>query len=493
MTSLTIAGISLDKILAKHGKDIEELQKKADEASGLELTDEFLSVVLKSVMAALKRDNTYALEDRVKTLEAKHQSDNAQQKERYGTQIVELEAKLVKDFNSKIEQTQTSAQNKLDELGSDIEKMKSRLMGLGSQLGETNEKIDGLRELFERNNNEMNEKHTKLEEELFKVMKAKIADTWALCDGRLTSLEDDLFRTKAQHAETFESSKKAHADVSGRVEQIESTYATQNDVRLKADISLVSAKAESSDIKKMTAEFEGIHRHMDMFSAQVNETVKKMEEEVEAKAEARAKWVYETLKKEFTKADDGTDIGKIKCLVCDQTISQKTEVESNVFSGPGMTQVIKPQGQTREIFDDGDDEAPGVSVPRNPSRVRPASATNQNERNDYMYNRKLVSIGATPSNNLLTMILQQQQNRQDEIFEEERFQEEKYVKTLQAVVPVQHNYPPEKDETVHQDYFHGLQMKFKGTSSNGVHKKGNPLLAKNKTRPGTAPAQRSRR
>jgi len=91
------------------------------------------------------------------------------------------------------------------------------------------------------------------------------------------------------------------------------------------------------------------------------------------------------------------------------------------------------------------------------------------------------------------MILQQQQNRQDEIFEEERFQEEKYVKTLQAVVPVQHNYPPEKDETVHQDYFHGLQMKFKGTSSNGVHKKGNPLLAKNKTRPGTAPAQRSRR
>ena len=50
MTTLAIEGISLDKILAKHAKDIEELKRRSDEASGLELTEEVSGLVKRLVV-----------------------------------------------------------------------------------------------------------------------------------------------------------------------------------------------------------------------------------------------------------------------------------------------------------------------------------------------------------------------------------------------------------------------------------------------------------
>ena len=59
MTSLAIDGVTIERIVKKFRFDISELQRKADEAQGLEFDDELLLVLsLKSLLYLIQRRHT---------------------------------------------------------------------------------------------------------------------------------------------------------------------------------------------------------------------------------------------------------------------------------------------------------------------------------------------------------------------------------------------------------------------------------------------------
>ncbi len=228
----------------------------------------------------------------------------------------------------------------------------------------------------------------------------------------------------------------------------------------------------------------------------------------------------------------------MKCLVCDQPVQQKKEADSRGFGAP-LQPVLQPQGRTRDAFDDGGapeitkrDDSPGhngtgagnskrrpnsagpVSYEQNPPRVRPLSGSSETQ---YQYNRRLVSLGASPSNNLLTAILAQQQQHLGDVFEDESSQVgyQGVQRFAEAQVPRRVDYPPPRSTPVvagksnagqggSKDYFASLENKFihagsagrrpvkfvdDAAAAAGTLGQPNPLLQ----RPLSAPAHKTRR
>ena len=93
------------------------------------------------------------------------------------------------------------------------------------------------------------------------------------------------------------------------------------------------------------------------------------------------------------RGDNGTDIGRIRCLVCDQVVKQSTE-QDIVFGGPGMTHTIKsrkgspPRGKDR-----------GRSPP--PTHQRPNSAGNDHGNSKY----RAAAIPPSDSKSKLTKLV----------------------------------------------------------------------------------------
>ena len=74
-------------------------------------------MVVNKVLTALQNTKTYALEEQVKSLEAKTRSESIRQGNQYGAQIHALEERMVKEYTSKIEETREGANSRIDGLG----------------------------------------------------------------------------------------------------------------------------------------------------------------------------------------------------------------------------------------------------------------------------------------------------------------------------------------------------------------------------------------
>jgi hypothetical protein len=103
MTSLAIDGVTIERIVKKFRFDISELQRKADEAQGLEFDDELLAGIVTKVIALLDSKKTYASEE---DNNRQHLATNAQLNELSKSteqKFLDLENKMRNEYTEKMD------------------------------------------------------------------------------------------------------------------------------------------------------------------------------------------------------------------------------------------------------------------------------------------------------------------------------------------------------------------------------------------------------
>lgn len=134
------------------------------------------------------------------------------------------------------------------------------------------------------------------------------------------------------------------------------------DLDRKADTELLLMKADLSEISRLEDISDEIHRRLTQQAKEVGEGFNTLDAKIDKKSEKIAMWCLKNLRKELKRGsldvgdthdggdthyshhrgDGFGDIGRIKCLVCDQTIKQPYLAETG-FGPAGMNNTIRPQ------------------------------------------------------------------------------------------------------------------------------------------------------
>lgn len=130
--------------------------------------------------------------------------------------------------------------------------------------------------------------------------------------------------------------------------------ASKEELDLKADLEYADQKADITQLDHLRESLSELGRKLNLQSKELHEGFGKIDKKLDKKTDLIAQWCLKQVRKEIrgfnspepNKATEGTDIGKIKCLVCDQPVTQQTRTET-VFGGPGMKIQFKPLHQAR--------------------------------------------------------------------------------------------------------------------------------------------------
>jgi hypothetical protein len=148
--------------------------------------------------------------------------------------------------------------------------------------------------------------------------------------------------------------------------RIEPIYALVQDLEVrKADLHLLAAKADitdleefvsSTDLDAIKTDVEELNRHVAKVSEEVTNLSDNIDTSMETKSEKIAMWCLKVLKKEMMKRGSsssggggigggggaGGNIGRVKCLVCDQDTDQPIEA-ANLMFGAQMKNNMSPK------------------------------------------------------------------------------------------------------------------------------------------------------
>ena len=330
--------------------------------------------------------------------------------------------------------------------------------------------------------------------------KGKIADTFHSCDGRIRSLEDNLNTEMNRTTEGFDKFTTKLIDVDEKLNEITETAATKEDVKMKADGKDLAGKADSADLSITNDSISDLSRRMDHFSQKLSNQMKTLEQMTDTKLDNKMKYILELVRKKHD--EGGTDIGKVKCLVCDQPIGQKEETREVTMDAMANTVGTKRRS---------------ASPPRDKSNKEAVEISEE----EHYYHKSLASMGALPVNDALHSVIQKYAERQQaaaiEEADEEYKRESDYeslqrsrldapISATELSMPTQVNYPPPLTNklfakeskmgrsfmgentrkgyaanrggppTTSSDYFRSLEMKF-SSSSRGATGKMRPSTA----------------
>jgi chromosome segregation ATPase len=120
--------------------------------------------------------------------------------------------------------------------------------------------------------------------------------------------------------------------------------ADKSDLNRKADLSQLLLKADLNDLSQMNDLCNQLDRRLQENKLEMNDGLKGLKNNVDKRLEALLQWILKQLKRvadrDGGRGDTGTDIGKVKCLVCDQVVSQNKDVESP-YGTPGLPISLK--------------------------------------------------------------------------------------------------------------------------------------------------------
>jgi chromosome segregation ATPase len=120
--------------------------------------------------------------------------------------------------------------------------------------------------------------------------------------------------------------------------------ADKSDLNRKADLSQLLLKADLSDLSQLNDLCNQLDRRLQENKLELNDGLKGLKNNVDKRLEALLQWILKQLKRladrDSGRGDTGTDIGKVKCLVCDQVVSQNIEADSP-YGAPGLPISLK--------------------------------------------------------------------------------------------------------------------------------------------------------
>ena len=99
---------------------------------------------------------------------------------------------------------------------------------------------------------------------------------------------------------------------------------------MKVDISLLAAKSDYSEISRIDDIIQELNRRIMAQRKEMVENMSSLQKDFTNRSENIATWCLKQLRKEFKKdKNEGADIGKVRCLVCDQVVYQNRGNENS--------------------------------------------------------------------------------------------------------------------------------------------------------------------
>lgn len=526
MASIAVSGLAIEKHFKKIYDDLEvfrrwKRQKEEDEAS-----DHLIEVIVVKVVEALEGKDKFAMKTEVEEVKTAGLNAVAEARRHLDAKVNATEEKLVKRINEMEDAFQERLDSKVDKLEKQIMMLNDAHSTHDDRLG----KLDGdLETLAEQMKDSLADTIAKLErmgKEIITETKGTVRDTFFLVDDRLGKLETNLNEEMTRTTEGFHDATHHLTNLDGKVKDIIDTSALKEDLLLKADISEVRQKAEIDDLNVCTDSVKDLNRRMDFLSSKVSDDVKRAVVEQDGKLENRIQYVIALLRKERDSGVKGTDIGKIRCLACDQAIPQQEETTAVTLDKMSNTVGTKRRSAS-------------------PPRERPGSPGVQIKDEEHFYHKTLASMGAMPVNDALNSVIQKYAQEQQAVTERLIEANEEYKREIDegmqrarldgatieeyvTTTPAQVSYPPPplskakqhagkfwtnkpnsdtrygttSGSTSSKDYFKSLEMKFGSSGSTGrkrydtsgggrpgtATERSNPLLARTPglSRPGSA-------
>ena len=179
---------------------------------------------------------------------------------------------------------------------------------------------------------------------------SRLGDSYSVCDARIAELYQLLSRQMEDLGKLqalIETLPDECLDkVRSELELFDSTKANRSELSNKADLSLLLSKADQSDISRLNDLSSDLGGRISVNKQEVKENLESLARNIDKKLEAMGSWILKLLRRV---PDDsqagGTDIGKVRCLVCDSTSKQQRETDI-VHGGPALN----PHGKTLRKF-----------------------------------------------------------------------------------------------------------------------------------------------
>lgn len=169
---------------------------------------------------------------------------------------------------------------------------------------------------------------------------------------RIKKAEGDIVRT--EHAvndvqETVDYFPVKYLDgIRNDIIELYTIKAGKDELHNKADVALAQSKADLDEVHRLEQHTLELLRRLDLHAKEMHDGFSSVDGKLDKRIDKVAHWCLKHLRKEFKNNGsggnddrDGADIGRVKCLVCDQVIVQHTETEI-VHGGPPMKNVIQP-------------------------------------------------------------------------------------------------------------------------------------------------------
>jgi hypothetical protein len=179
----------------------------------------------------------------------------------------------------------------------------------------------------------------------------QMKDLIAVQDLKIKQLENKINNCTDQLNDlnhSFKNFPKNHLDkLHSQLQDLSENKADRNEVSQKADLLITLGKADQNDFLNLHSLVEEIERRLIQNIQDSSDKLKEIEGKLDHRSDRIVSWCLKHLRKELKtlnlEKDDreGTDIGKIRCLVCNQVTTQQMKVTDNVFGGPEFHQTIK--------------------------------------------------------------------------------------------------------------------------------------------------------
>lgn len=199
------------------------------------------------------------------------------------------------------------------------------------------------------------------------------------------------------------------------VTELVATKADRTELAEKADISMTTVKADIQEIARLDEIIKEMERMVIDHKREVSEEMVSYDMKLERKGDRITQYCVQEMRRLLTKLQQlqqpkeqpsNTDIGKVRCLVCDQVTQQNTEAQGTIFGGPPIRGVFKelnyydPPESPVNRERPRSPGSPSNPSPRNIIEEAPqqgrARSTNLLPRVVNGNHSKLVHLGATP-------------------------------------------------------------------------------------------------
>lgn len=362
---LLIDGLTVPQVLSHVHIQLETLRKRRfATTAGILFEDELKNIynMIKELKKASDNDRIPPIEEKVKFIERR--VDNLDEKVSDKSDITKLEIKL-------------SA--RMDGLEKRLESVEEQLLKLGLAGGGLDASFQARIELLESNMENLMIKFPPVEnnleiltnnfDDLRKLLDAlskkvvEVTDNCAINQYRINGLENMIteIQTGMDKIKILmdylpeECLKKVKKEIA----YLDEKKADKSDLNRKADLSQLLLKADLSDLSQLNDLCNQLDRRFQENKLEMSDGLKTLKSNVDKRLEALLQWILKQLKRLADRnsgGENGTDIGKVKCLVCDQVVNQNVEAEL-AFGAPALPISLKTlHSHVRPLpFENGND------------------------------------------------------------------------------------------------------------------------------------------